>query len=654
MNRFFLFFLMAVMAFSTSWAAVVFFDFSTAQGISTMGYAVPEQSAGTNLTQAGPVTVDGVTLSATDGSTQTRIWNSQGSFSLRIYVGGSITLSVAEGTITGITVNAASASNFDLIADVGDYVTGTTVGSWAGNASSVTLTHVGSKNAQIASLMVFTSDEGPGDDPDPEDPIDPDIFKLDSLHHLANLADGTEFQFTSEVYVNYQWNEYLWVMQLDDEGTALAGIIYGDTGKEYRLGSVIPAGWTGKKTMYRGLVEVNEPAHFKNAKDILDEDYYSAFDCTGGLAYISDPAEGWENYKVFIDRVRLSAINQRGMFTIVSCDTDDDGVYLTGFNKFGIDYPEEDPTEIYSIEGMMTIFDGTMELFPYSITADPGQRLWKVLYEGEDGKQYKLNDTLYVAATIDAGENKMVFVTDNVDEIYYDTYADWGYAEWLAWYPDWIALDCTGNEAIFNELAAMQVLEPGTVKGRLADRLTNPRLELISTPAAIDDAELPALTLFQYDLRNDYLTALGNEVGRVDGYFRYKDGLPCLCSDQDTVVVKMSFDYAPALEAEMAEHEGDCYGLLCVFTIDEVWEENNTFARRIRATDDDYYTNYTICPLAILTRAAVEEVMAAKQAIDVKYISPSGVVSDTPLDGVNIEVTTFGDGSRSVNKRMAN
>lgn len=652
MNRFFSLILMAVMAFSSLWAAVVNFDFSTAQGITAMGYAVPEQSSGTNLTQAGPVTVDGVTLSATDGSTQTRIWNSQGSYSLRIYVDGSITLSVAEGSITGITVNAASASNFDLIADVGDYVTGTTVGSWTGNASSVTLTHVGSKNAQVASLVVFTSDQGPGDDPDPEDPIDPDIVKLDSLHHLANLADGTEFQFTSEVYVNYQWNEYLWVMQLDDEGNALAGIIYGDAGKEYRLGSVIPAGWTGKKVMYRGLVEVNEPAHFKNANNILDEDYYSAFDCTGGLDYISDPAEGWENYKVFIDRVRLSAINQRNMFTISDAENEDS--QLVGFNKFGIDYPEEDPTELFSIEGMMTIFDGTMELFPYSIKADPGLRLWKVLYEGEDGKQYKLNDTLYVAATVDAGEENLVFVTDNVDEVYYDTYADWGYAEWVEWYPDWIALDCRGNEALYNELADMQVLEPGTVKGYLADRLTNPRLELIGTPAAIDDAELPALTLFKYDLRSDYLTAMGNEVGRVDGYFRYKDGLPCLCSEQDTVVVKMSFDYAPALEAEMASHEGDCYGLLCVFTLDEMWQENSANARRISATDEDYYTNYTICPLAILARSAVEEIQAGKQAVDVKYISPSGVVSDTPHDGVNIEVTTFGDGSRAVNKRMAN
>ena len=643
---------MALMAFSALWADVVTFDFSTAQGISSMGYEVPEQSAGTNLAQAGPVTVGGVTLSAADGATPTRIWNSQGSFTLRIYVGGSITLSVAQGAITGITVNGANATNFDLIADVGDYSATGTVGSWTGNAAAVTLTHVGSKNAQVASVVVTTGDDGPGDDP--EDPIDPDIAKLDSLNHLADLADGTEFQFTTDVYVNYQWNDFLWVMQLDREGNAIAGLIYGDLGKDYSLGAVIPAGWTGVKSTYKGLVEVSSPAHFKNAKNILDEDYYSAFDCTGGLASISDPAEGWENYKVLIDRVRLSAIDEHGMFTIVDSDTDNDGVHLTGFNKFGIEYPEVDPTEVYSIEGMMSIYDGTMELFPYSINADPGTRLWKVLYEGEDGNQYKLNDTLYVAAAADDGVRKLVFVTDDVDEIYYDTYAEWGYAEWMAWYPDWIALDCTGNEDLFNELAAMQVLMPGTVKGCLADRQTNPRLELIGTPVAIDDVELPELTLFQYDLRKDYLTAMGHEVGRLDGYFRYVDGVPCLCSDLDTVAVKLDFDFAPALEAQMAAHVDDCYGLLCVFTLNEMWEENSASMRRIRATDDDYFTNYTVYPFAVLARSALEEIEAGKLPVGVQYVSPAGVVSNTPHEGVNIQVTTFGDGSRTVDKKLGN
>ena len=68
MKRFYSLFLMALMAsFFTLQAAEVTFDFSTAEGITAMGYAVPEQSAGTNLVDAGPVTVDGVSLSAVTG-----------------------------------------------------------------------------------------------------------------------------------------------------------------------------------------------------------------------------------------------------------------------------------------------------------------------------------------------------------------------------------------------------------------------------------------------------------------------------------------------------------------------------------------------------------------------------------------------------------
>ena len=654
MNRFFTFFLMAVMAFFVLQAAEVTMDFSTAEGIAAMGYDVPASSAGTNLVQAGPVTVGGVTITATDGATPTRIWNTQGSYTLRIYVGGSITLSVAEGSITGVTVNAANPNNFDLLADVGDYSVDGTVGTWTGNSSSVTFSHYGSKNAQVATLVVTTSSDGPVG-PDPDDPIDPDITKVDSLQHIDALEDGTAFQFTSDVYVNYQWNEFLWVMQLDGEGEALAGLIYGDTGKQYQLGAVIPAGWTGVKKTYRGLVEVGEPAHFANAKDVLDEDMYSAFDCTGGVSYISDPAQGWQNYKVYLEGIKLSQINDRGMFTITSMEPDEDGnmveATLVGFNKFGIEYPDVDPTEVYNIEGMLTIFDGVIEMYPITITGNGGTHLWKVLYEGEEGAQYKLSDTLYVGAAVES--RKLVFVTDNVDKIYYDTFADWGYAEWMDWYPDWIALDFSGDEEMFNLVANAQVLMPGTVKGTARDLETNPRLVLNSMPDVIEDTELPTLTLFQYDLSNGHIDALGNELGRADGYFYYKEGKPYLCSEQDTVMVKLNFDYAPALEAEMAAKQGCYYGLLCIFTLDEPWVNNiDAPMRRIFPTDEDYFINYTLYPLAIIECAAVEEATMDKQVVDVKYISPAGIISKQPQDGVNIVVKTHSDGTRTTTKRM--
>ena len=655
MKRFFSILLMALVAFYALQAAVVTFDFTTAEGITAMGYAVPAQSAATNLTQAGPVTVDGVTLSATDGATATRIWNSQGNYTLRIYVDGSITLSVAEGSITAMTVNAANTSNFDLIADVGDYSAAGAVGSWSGNAQAVTLTHVGSKNAQVATLVVTTSSDGPV--VDPEDPIDPDIEKLDSLHHLASLPEGTEFQFTSDVYVNYQWNDHLWVMQLDEEGYALAGLIYGDTGKEYRLGAVIPAGWTGKKQTYKGQTEIADPAHFKNAKNVLDEDYYSPFDCTGYLSEIADPAEGWVGYKVYIGGVHLTPLEENATFTITSNEVGQDGMprvaTMTGFNKFGIDYPEVDATEVYGIEGMLTIYNDVVELYPIAIYNDPGTRLWKVVYEGEDGNQYKLNDTLYVAAASRADDGMLVYVTDNVDQIYYDTYAEWGYAEWMPWYPDWIALDCSGDEALFDQLADMEVLAPGTVKGTLADRLTNPRLVLGSTPAMLEGAEYPELDVFDYDLSDGGITALGNELARVDGYFFYKDGVPCLCSEGDTVVVKLDYRYHPALEQQMAEKEGYRFGVLSIVKLDEPWDENAPSSmRRISATADDYYTNYTICPLEVVSLGATVELASDLPVTDVRYISPSGVSSDRPQDGVNIVVTTRSDGSKTIVKRL--
>jgi hypothetical protein len=411
------------------------------------------------------------------------------------------------------------------------------------------------------------------------------------------------------------------------------------------------------KNTFRGQVEASEPAHLANAKTILDEDYYSPFDCTGYLSVVADPDEGWDGYKVYFEDVHLSDINSRGLFTITSAEVEDGLAHeasMTGFNKFGIEYPEVDPTELYTIEGMVVNYEGTMELYPITITGDPGTRLWKVVYEGEDGQQYKISDTLYVAAAVDNEKGRLVYVTDNVNEIYYDTYADWGYAEWMAWYPDWIALDCSEDEAMFNAIADEQVLAPCTVKGKLVDGSTNPRLVLNSTPAPLDDVELPELTLFKYDLNEDYLTALGSEVGRADGFFFYKDGVPSLCSENDSVTVKLSFDYAPVLEAEMAQKEGYRFGLLCVFNLNEPWEENrnNSPMRRIHTTDEDYFTNYTLYPLAILSMSDVEEIAINKQVVDVKYVTPAGTVSEKPQEGVNIIITTLNDGSRTITKRL--
>jgi len=139
--RKFLFATMMTLMTIAAWAGEVTFDFASVEGLQAMGINAPAQSSGVNLTDVGTITVDGVGLTAVDGSTETRVWNSQGSYTLRIYVGGSITLAVESGSITGVTINAGNTSNFDLLANVGNYTVAGNVGTWTGSAASVTFSH---------------------------------------------------------------------------------------------------------------------------------------------------------------------------------------------------------------------------------------------------------------------------------------------------------------------------------------------------------------------------------------------------------------------------------------------------------------------------------------------------------------------------------
>ena len=658
----------AVIAFITvaAWADDVTFDFSTVEGLNAMGITAPAQSNGVNLTDVGTITVDGVSLTAVNGSTETRVWNSQGSYTLRIYVGGSITFAVESGSITGVTVNAANTSNFDLLTNVGSYSVSGSVGTWTGSTSSVTFTHATSKNAQIATIVVTTSDEDPIDDPNGEDPdpVDPNITKLDSLANLDTLDEGTDFQFTTEAYVQYQWGDYLWIMQLDEDYYAYAAMVYGNVGREYPIGAVIPAGWTGKKTTYKGLVEITNPTHFKAASNMVDQDFTEPFNMTGYMSYIE--SDHYENMRVKFNGIALSEIDAQGNFTITSEEKDEDDnpitVTLAGYNKFGIDYPAVDPTERYNIDGMVTIYNNNYQLYPITIEEAPGTRLWKVTYEGLEGNM-KIADSLYVVMPL---VDNQILVTDNATEILVDTYAEWGYTWYQDWYPTWIALDCGNNTELFDAIKQMQVLAPNTVKGEMVDVNTNPRLILSSTPTAMTDPEFDNYHLYSYNLSEDKIQALGNELGQAQGKYKLIDGVPYLCSAMDTVQVRLDFSLNPELQNQL--QPGSRYFLTCVFKVNEPWEAENYEAApqrsfkvvkrkvmkapslKVHYSDAAYYTNYTIMPVSAEVVTAVENVDFAKQVVKVSYVNMMGTASDRPFKGVNVVVTEFNDGSRIVTK----
>ena len=651
-----------------AWADEVTFDFSSEAGLQAMGITAPAQSNGVNLTDVGTITMDGVSLTAVNGSTETRVWNSQGSYALRIYVGGSITFAVESGSITDVTINAANTSNFDLLANVGNYSVNGAVGTWNGSTSSVTFSHTTTKNAQIATIVVTTSDEAPTDDPNGEDPdpVDPNITKLDSLANINTLDDGTEFQFTTEAYVQYQWGNYLWLMQLDADYYAYAAMVYGDVARTYQVGAVIPAGWTGVKTTYKGLVEITDPTHFKNATGLVDDMFTEPFDMTGYMSYIE--SDHYENMRVKFNGIALSDIDGSGNFTITSNEKDEDGnditVTMAGYNKFGIDYPVVDPAERYNIDGMVTIYNNNYQLYPISIEEAPGTRLWKVTYEGLEGNM-KIADTLYVALPMTDGQ---ILVTDNVLEVLVDTYAEWGYTWYQDWYPTWIALDCGDNTELYNAICQMQALAPNTVKGEVVDVNTNPHLILSSTPTGIADPDFESLHLYSYDLNDGKIYALGNEMGQATGRYKLINGDPYLCSAQDTVQVRLDFSLNPELEITL--NEGSRYDMTCVFKLSEPWEaEDASYAPRrsyksavnrvmkapslkAKISDTDYYTNYTIMPISASSITGINDIDVAKQAVKVSYVNMTGTVSDNPFPGMNIVITHYNDGSRTITKTV--
>jgi len=83
-------------------------------------------------------------------------------------------------------------------------------------------------------------------------------YVISSANDVVNIAayqavaDQTVVRFTNPVNVLAQNGKYLYVM--DDSGYAL---FYGSTGKSYKNGDAIPAGFTGTKTTYGGEPELS-------------------------------------------------------------------------------------------------------------------------------------------------------------------------------------------------------------------------------------------------------------------------------------------------------------------------------------------------------------------------------------------------------------
>lgn len=645
MKRFFSILALLAAFCATAWADTALFDFHNNALTMFDGITAASSSSSTagDITSAKSTVVNGVTLTVNPSTANTpnRIWNDYNlGLQLRVY-GGSFSIAAPAGkVVTRVafdtsTWNAPSASS-GMVGDA----------SWSGSAANVTFT----ANGQIRmNSITVTFGEGQGEDPDPS------VTKVDSLWNIETLADGTEFQFTTETMVNYQNGKYLYLQQMDTEANCYVGLLYGEVDKTYNVGDILPAGWKGKKTTYKGLVEVTNVTGLQDGNGTVDPYYVEPFDYTGYMSLID---ETFMNYKVMFKGVTISDINGRN-FTVTETDDEGNITTLAGFNQFDIELPSEGQ---YDITGMVSVYNSNVQLYPIAIES-PSYPLWEALSYGQNGENVVITDELYVDYA-DARE-KLVFVTDNLTSIYLEDY-DFT----MDWYPDWIAIDCSGNPEMFEAISQMEVIEAGSLEGVLEGMDTNPRIVVGAAPVASDNVR-PEIVYNEYVLTSAFypnahevIFATGKyNNGLLEGYVDY--------GDENSFTQSVTLTPTADLE-NYAFVNGNTYTVAAYVTIKDAWtpevepapavkpapalrkvaaQPRKAPVRRVGIEDPDWFTNFEIHAFKVVEEVTgITGVSTGKTVAGVTYHNALGQSADQPFNGVNIVVTKYSDGSVKADK----
>lgn len=152
------------------------FVFNSEPGLALLGISVPQ--VGKYTAVKNDLNSNGITLANTNGTARTRVHNSNGNYTFRVYNGGSITLtSDNETPITQIVVD------FDELGTVkageGTWNVDGKIGTWTGEAASVTL------QVEVKSFINTINVVTGGTAPKP-------LQEVSGLAELKDVDDGTD------------------------------------------------------------------------------------------------------------------------------------------------------------------------------------------------------------------------------------------------------------------------------------------------------------------------------------------------------------------------------------------------------------------------------------------------------------------------------
>lgn len=151
------------------------------------------------------------------------------------------------------------------------------------------------------------------------------------------LADNTEFTFTGNLVVIAQTGKYLYAQ--DATGGAY---IYGEGVPTYAMGDVIPAGWGGEKTTFKGAPEVQNMTNMAAATETADI-----------VAKEITPSQ------VSLDNVFQYAVIKGATVSGTTISANGETVAL--FNRFNVNIPSDGNT--YDIYGITSYFN-TVQFLP--------------------------------------------------------------------------------------------------------------------------------------------------------------------------------------------------------------------------------------------------------------------------------------------------
>lgn len=617
MKKTILLFAVAIMAFANAWAATATFDFAH-HGAELFGFTAPSSSSSTegDITSECTATVDSVTLKVGVSTTNTknRVYlDYNGNVQLRVYSGAVTVAAPAGKTISSIVFHNSRWYAPSSVSS-GSFVQEST---WGGNAASVTFNFDG--QIRLDSMVVTYDDGGT---------IDPTVKELDTFLNFGDsIADGTKIRFTGMAFVVLHIGKFHFV-RCESE-YLYSAIIYGDLDTEYKVGEYIPAGWTGVKGKVDGITVITGVEGLKPASVSASNGDCEAFDFTGYLGTFKDGVSTYENDYCAFKTVAINNIDADGKFTITETNADSTTSTMAGINKFGIKYPATTANMKFTVQGILTKSENGVGVtfVPTAITEyENMKKLWRIWYQGVDGTEYTIADTLYVVAPTkaiepDCGRKNLIYVTDNATQVVDDTYADWGYVETYDWAPDYIALDCGDNEEAYRAIAAMKVIAPATVRGILADNQTNPRFELMKTPSALD-CEYPEIAYQHYQF-GDSCWANGNQVSYASGKFVTIDGKEYFAGINANGSANQPIALDRRYIGDYAFSEGNTYEMRVVWKQHEPWTFDSSSSpiakkmskkatrpmpRKMKADDPNYFNNYSVCPLEVKPQSIVGDI----------------------------------------------